>query len=85
MGGTLLFQALTPIAAAVAAALSWQAAFVIFSIPGMILAFLLYRVRISEDRQPESEGKTIADASRDAVGQPSDRLVFLSFAAPRPR
>ncbi|MFO8090102.1 MAG: MFS transporter [Desulfatiglandaceae bacterium] len=77
MGGTL-FQALTPIAAAaVAAALSWRAAFVIFAFPGMLLAFLLYRVRISEDRRDGDETKKGADVRTKPMGRPTNRLVLF--------
>jgi MFS family permease len=77
MGGTL-FQALTPIvAAAVASGLSWRAAFVLFAIPGMILAFLLYRVRISEDTQGGSDEKTNSHRSAGTAGRPSNRLILF--------
>ena len=78
MGGTL-FQALTPIAAAaVSMALSWRAAFVIFALPGMMLAFLLYRVRISEDIARDGGGvKHEVRAQTDPAHRPGDGLVLF--------
>jgi MFS family permease len=78
MGGTL-FQALTPIAAAaIAVSFNWRAAFVVFALPGLMLAFLLHRVRISEDVAEKAVGaEQNPRFQADSAHRPSNGLVLF--------
>ncbi len=77
MGGTF-FQALTPIiAAGLAMAFNWRAVFVLFAVPGMMLALLLYRVRISEDAAADSGGVQDVPGRRNSGRRPGDGLVLF--------